>query len=247
MERSADRRERNAGRGQRRGAPLWGRGGAPPHFRVLARIGVYAILDTGVFAPNDLIQGAREMAEEGVQVFQVRAKGCASGPFLDLCVQLRRALPRDAWLLANDRADVALLAGLDGVHVGDDDLPLDLARRVVGPDRVVGVSTHTVAEVEAADPRECTYIGFGPIFETPTKKVAVQPHGIAGLAEACRRARVPVVAIGGIRVEHLERIRAAGASGAAMISGLLVPGRVREMARMAVRAFERGEASGWTC
>lgn len=206
-------------------------------------IGVYAILDAGTLEPASIPETARAMATAGVRVFQVRAKGRSSGALLDLCIEVRRALPPASRVLVNDRADVALLAGLDGVHLGDEDLPPSEARRVVGTARVVGFSTHSIEEVRAVDPSVCDYIGFGPLFPSTTKATGRRPHGIEGLAAACRVARVPVVAIGGIRIEDLPAIRGAGASGAALISGLLAAGDPREAARRAVEAW-RGRVGG---
>lgn len=207
-------------------------------------IGVYAILDTGTVAPDSIPDVAVGMAEAGIRVFQVRAKGWASGALADLCARVMRVLPRPCRVLVNDRADVALAVGLDGVHVGDEDLPPREARQVVGVGRMVGFSTHAVEEVRGVDPSVCDYVGFGPVFPSITKATGRRPHGIGGLAEACRVARVPVVAIGGVRVEDLPAIREAGASGAAMIAALLAAGDPREAARRAVEAWEgRGRVS----
>ncbi len=191
------------------------------------RIGVYAILDTGTMDASALPEAARRLSKKGVQVFQVRAKEWAAGALTALCLRVREALPGPAFLLVNDRADVALVADLDGVHVGDKDLPPGEARQVVGMGRIVGFSTHSIEEVRAADPSVCDYIGFGPVFPSTTKVTGRRPLGIEGLAAACRVARVPVVAIGGIRVKDLPAIRGAGAAGAAMISGLLEEGWTR--------------------
>lgn len=205
----------------------------PP--RLPCPIGVYAILDAGVMPPEDLPDAARAMAMVGVRVFQVRAKGLPAGAFVRLAAAVRDVLPPDAVLIVNDRADVALAAGADGVHVGDEDLPVDEVRRIVPPDAIVGFSTHSLAEVQAASAMACDYIGFGPVFRSVTKPTGRAEHGIEGLAAACAASSRPVVAIGGIGVAQVRAVRAAGASGVAMISGLLVPGRVSELAEAAVR------------
>lgn len=201
-------------------------------------IGIYAILDAGTVDPASIPETARGIAAAGVRVFQVRAKAWSSGALADLCAVVRRTLPPACRVLVNDRADVALAVGADGVHVGDEDLPPSEARRVVGAGRVVGFSTHSIEEVRVVDPSVCDYVGFGPVFPSTTKATGLRPHGIEGLAAACRAARVPVVAIGGIRIEDLPAIRGAGASGAALISGLLAAGDPREAARRAVEAWE---------
>lgn len=201
-------------------------------------IGVYAILDMGTVEPSRIVEVAIGIASAGVQVFQVRAKGWSSRALLELCVEVRRALPPFALVLVNDRADVALAADLDGVHVGDEDLPPREARRVVGEDRIVGFSTHAVDEIAAVDPDVCDYAGFGPVFETTTKRTDRVPQGLSTLAVACQVSSVPVVAIGGIRLEDLPAIRKAGAQGAAMISGLLAHDDPIEAARLAVRRWK---------
>ncbi len=201
------------------------------------RIGVYAILDTGTLEASLLPEAAEKMFWAGVRVFQVRAKGWDAGGLTGLCIRLRQALPEQAFLLVNDRADVALVADLDGVHVGDEDLPPAEARAVVGASRVVGYSTHSLDEVRLAMPEVCDYIGFGPVFATTTKRSERRPHGLEGLEAACRAARLPVVAIGGIRVEDVRAVRVAGAAGAAMISGLLARGDPGEAALRAVEAW----------
>lgn len=217
---------------------------APPGKTWPSLIGIYAILDTGTLDPSSISQVAAKMWRSGVRFFQVRAKGWNAGAMVTLCQRIREVLPKTAIVVVNDRADVALTASMDGVHVGDEDLPLECARRVVGSQRIVGYSTHSVDEVIKADPTLCDYVGFGPVFETDTKRTNRSPLGIEGLQEACRVARVPVVAIGGIRIEHLPAIRSAGASGAAMISGLLMAPDPGAMARRAVETWEGGLEPG---
>jgi len=197
-------------------------------------IGVYAILDAGVMPPADLPAAAAACAASGVRVFQVRAKDLAAGAFVRLAIAIREALPADALLIVNDRADVALASGADGVHVGDGDLAPADVRAILPPGSVVGFSTHSLAEVEAAAALPCDYVGFGPVFCSTTKRTGRREHGVKGLSAACAASTRPVVAIGGIAVAQVRALRAAGASGVAMISGLLVPGRVAEQAAAAV-------------
>ncbi len=213
-----------------------------PSRRLPDPIGVYAILDAGVLAPADLPDAARRLAAAGVRTFQVRAKALAAGAFVTLVRDVRAALPPDAVLLVNDRVDVALATAADGVHLGDMDLPVGAARALLGPDAIVGYSTHSPDQARDASGPACDYVGFGPMFTTTTKVTGRPTLGVEGLAAACRVARVPVVAIGGIGVDSLAAIRGAGASGAAMISALLVPGRIDRVAADAVAAWARGTA-----
>jgi thiamine-phosphate pyrophosphorylase len=205
-------------------------------------IGVYAILDAGAMPPADLPAAAAACTSAGVRVFQVRAKDLPAGAFVRLVIAVREVLPPDALLIVNDRADVALASGADGVHVGDEDLAPADVRAILPPGSVVGFSTHSPAEVAAASALPCDYIGFGPVFSSTTKRTGRREHGVEGLAVACAASTRPVVAIGGIEVGQVRALRAAGASGVAMISGLLVPGRVADLARAAVEQAAVGEA-----
>lgn len=198
-------------------------------------IGVYAILDAGRMPPDDLPAAAATMAAAGIRVFQVRAKALPGGALLRLVEAVRAALGPDPVLLVNDRVDVAALAPCDGVHLGDGDLPVADARRLLAPGAIVGFSTHAPDETAAAHGAD--YVGFGPVFVTASKATGRPTLGPDGLRRACAGATVPVVAIGGIGIPQVGAMRRAGASGVAMIAALLVPGRVAETAAAAVAAF----------
>lgn len=201
-------------------------------------LGVYGILDAGTLSPDRLPAAGAALAAAGVRVVQVRGKDLPGGALADLVRAVRAALPPGVVLLVNDRADVARVTGADGVHVGDEDLPVGDARRVLedgaGP-RVVGFSTHSPVEAAAASGAD--YIGVGPVFPSSTKVTGRPTLGLAGLRAACAASRLPVVAIGGIRIADVAAVRAAGASGVALIGDLLVEGEVEERARRAVEAF----------
>jgi len=144
-------------------------------------------------------------------------------------------LGADVQLIVNDRADIARLAGAAGVHVGQDDLPPDAARRIVGRERIVGLSTHTTAQVEAAVREPVNYIAIGPVFGTASKATGYDAVGLAMVQEAAARAHargLQVVAIGGITLDRAAEVVHAGADAVAVISDLLRTGdpraRVRE-------------------
>ena len=166
---------------------------------------------------------ARAFLEGGARVLQLRAKHLPSAAFLALCEDVVRAAQTfGADLIINDRADLARLSGAAGVHVGQDDLAPRAARALLGPGAVVGFSTHTLEQVEAAAPEPVSYIAIGPVFETVTKATG---YGAVGLelvrAAASRSGGLPVVAIGGITLERAPEVIAAGASAVAVISDLL--------------------------
>jgi thiamine-phosphate pyrophosphorylase len=164
----------------------------------------------------------------GVRLVQLRAKSLAGGAVLALAdAVVARARPAGALVIVNDRADVARLAGADGVHLGQDDLPVRDARTVVGPEAIVGLSTHSIDQVREALAESATYVAFGPVFATASKGRAADPvvglEGVAAAAALCRRAGRPLVAIGGITVATAPDVIAAGAQTVAVISDLLAP------------------------
>ncbi|MEO5364797.1 MAG: thiamine phosphate synthase [Magnetococcus sp. WYHC-3] len=187
--------------------------------------GVYPILDGGYLqrpgAPDP--EGAcTRLAGFRPAVVQLRHKGSGAA-FYDFAARwvpwLRRLLP-DTRVVINDRVDLALMFAADGVHVGQDDLPVAVCRRLLGPGRLIGLSTHDEAEVLAAQDSGADYLGFGPIRGTTTKEDAQTPRGLAGLQRAAACSRLPLVAIGGLDAELLPALAQCGAAGAALISGL---------------------------
>lgn len=190
---------------------------------------LYAVLDAEVAAAygwtlDDL---ARACLDGGARFLQLRAKAVPSPALHALAARLvALAAPYEALVVVNDRADVARLTGASGVHVGQDDLDPSDARRVVGADRLVGVSTHTTAQVAAAAASPADYIAVGPVFGTRTKATGYAPVGLDLVASAAATRR-PVVAIGGITLERAAEAIAAGAASVAVIADLLSDGDPR--------------------
>jgi thiamine-phosphate pyrophosphorylase len=204
---------------------------------------LYAILDPDVAAargwePLDLL-GA--LLDGGARLIQLRAKRLAFGPLLRLAdAAMERAASVGATLVVNDRADVARLAGAAGVHVGQDDLPVSAVRRIVGDDALVGLSTHSVTQVDAAMREPASYIAVGPIFGTTTKDTGYRPVGLELVREAARRAGGrPVVAIGGITLETARAVVDAGAQSVAVIGDLFTGGDPAARVRAYLRLLDR--------
>jgi thiamine-phosphate pyrophosphorylase len=179
---------------------------------------------------------ARACLDGGATFLQLRAKRASGESLLDAAAAIvSLGAQAGAQLIVNDRADVARLAGAAGVHVGQDDLPPQAARQIVGPDRIVGLSTHTSVQLDAAVREPVDYIAIGPVFGTASKATGYDAIGLAMVEQAAARAHargLQVVAIGGITLERAADVVRAGADAVAVISDLLVTGdpraRVRE-------------------
>jgi thiamine-phosphate pyrophosphorylase len=183
---------------------------------------LYAIADASFFPETEsLLQFVQELAAGGVTLLQYRNKTGSARQVLDLALALKRSLPAHVRLILNDRTDLCLAAGFNGVHVGQDDLSPASVRSIIGPDRWLGVSTHNPEQVRQAGTTDANYIAIGPIFPTNSK---ANPDPVVGL-EGIRRARElthkPLVAIGGITRENCRSAMDAGADSVAVISDLL--------------------------
>ena len=205
---------------------------------------IYAITDTRVSGIGSHSEIARRLFSVGIRLLQVREKEMEDRELLPQ-VDEAAGLAREsgALLLVNDRVDVALVAGT-GVHLGEEDLPAEEARKILPPGAVIGVSTHDVeaAGRAFADP-SCDYVAFGPVFESGTKTVR-QARGLEDLARAAAIKSKPLVAIGGIGAETLDSVFEAGADSAAMIGGLLAGGAIEDKARLALDSARRREIRG---
>jgi thiamine-phosphate pyrophosphorylase len=189
----------------------------------------YAMVDTA--GGHEPVALARILLETGARIMQLRLKDIGSRDFLAAAREIAAAChERGVILIVNDRADIAKLAGADGVHVGQEDIPLEAARQIVGTDRLVGVSTHTIEQARAAETGGADYIGFGAIYAGGLKNVK-NARGLEGLRAARAAVKIPIVAIGGISEETIKEVLAAGADAAAIITDVVrapnIPAKVR--------------------
>jgi thiamine-phosphate pyrophosphorylase len=205
----------------------------------LARLGgLYAIVSSR--AP---VEAARAAIEGGARVVQVRMKDEPAGEILKASRRIVALARGRALVIVNDRADLALLSGADGVHLGDEDLPVPEARRLLGPGLLVGRTARTLEDARAAIRDGADHVGFGPIFPSRTKPLPVAPRGLEALREAALALGAPVVAISGIDETNVADVARAGAACAAVIGAIFDGGDPGENAARLAAAFAEGRAA----
>jgi thiamine-phosphate pyrophosphorylase len=197
---------------------------------------LYAILDPEHIAGRDSRQVLDELLEGGVQWLQLRVKALSPAEFFALAKRVRSATrARGCTLIINDRVDIALACEADGVHLGQDDLPLIAGRKLMGG-KIVGISTHNLDQARAAEKDGADYIGFGPMFGTSTKDTGYTARGVEMLRQIHAAVTLPIVAIGGITEQNVAQVWQAGADSAAIISDILraddIAGKVARILRV---------------
>ncbi len=193
---------------------------------------LYVVTDPNLSRGRSHREVIESAVRGGVRVVQYREKNASTREMIEQAAELfslcrAHGIP----FIVNDRVDVAQAVGADGVHVGQDDMPAALARKLIGPDKILGVSAENVEQARKAQADGANYIGASPIFSTPTKPDAPPPMGVAGLERVARAVSIPVVAIGGINATNAASIIRAGASGIAVVSAIVSAGDVKAAAR----------------
>ncbi len=190
---------------------------------------LYAISDASFGDPVSLAQA---LFDGGARLVQVRNKKASARELFNQVESILKRAPADASVIVNDRVDVARITGAAGVHLGQSDIGVVEARRILGPGQIIGFSTHNLEQALAASKLPADYIAVGPIFPTSTKLNAEPVVGLEKLATICKAVQKPVVAIGGIRLENAAEVLAAGPHSIAVVSDLLsaadIQARVRE-------------------
>ena len=182
---------------------------------------LYAIVDSSAHQSSpDLLAYAQELAAGGCTLLQYRNKGGNACVMLEHARELKRHLGSSVRLIMNDRADLCLAANFDGVHVGQEDLSPESVRKIIGPDRWLGVSTHNPEQLREADLTSADYLAIGPVFSTSSKDKPDPVVGLEGVRRARQLTRKPLVAIGGITRENAASAIEAGADSVAVISDL---------------------------
>jgi thiamine-phosphate pyrophosphorylase len=196
----------------------------------------YPILDTSLLPSENrkerLRQLITELADAGVSLLQYRNKQSEEAEILNDAAVMYQSVGGRVRLIMNDHPELAVCAGFDGAHVGQEDMNPKQARKILGPDRILGVSTHNRAQIEIANTQPVDYIAIGPVFATSTKANPDPVIGLEGVREARKLTAKPLVAIGGITLENARQIIEAGADSVAVISALFRPDeRAGEVAR----------------
>ena len=183
---------------------------------------LYLVTDRSLALGRSLEEVVAAAVEGGVTMVQLREKDISTRDFVAEAVRLRELLkPLGVPLVINDRVDVALACDADGVHIGQSDMPYNVARRLLGPDKIIGLSVENMTQVLEANCLDVDYIGVSPVFATPTKTDTARPFGLEGLKEAVRESVHPTVAIGGMNSSTAAAVMECGTDGIAVVSAIV--------------------------
>jgi thiamine-phosphate pyrophosphorylase len=201
----------------------------------LARCRLYGIIDLNYIDANDAVRVAEQMIEGDVDLIELRGKQKSIEELVDLAAQLHEVTVRSSVpLIANDHVEIAQRVPVEGVHVGQDDEAVAIVRKKAGRALIVGQSTHSLEQARAAQNEGVDYIGFGPIFATPTKP-DYKPIGLDDIKQVHADLTLPIFCIGGIKLDNLPQVIDAGAQRVVIVSGLLKASNIVEYARSAKR------------
>lgn len=192
---------------------------------------LYLVTDRGLSCGRSLVEVARESVAGGVTCVQLREKNCSTRQFVEEGLALQEILrPKNIPLIVNDRIDVAMAVGASGVHLGQDDMKITHARRILGPDCIIGISVESISAAREAEAAGANYLGVSPVFATPTKTDTAPPLGLGGLKAIRLEVDLPLIAIGGIKSDNCASVIAAGANGLAVVSALMGASSPRQAA-----------------
>jgi thiamine-phosphate pyrophosphorylase len=199
--------------------------------------GLCLIIDPSLL-PGSPEQALRQALDAGVTFIQYRSKNESRKKIYETALQLARTTHQaGAGFIVNDHADIAAAVDADGVHLGQDDLPIRDARKLLGDRKIIGISTHSIEQAKAAEAAGADYVGFGPIFPTATKDAGVV-QGVLHLSMITKSVSIPVIAIGGINHANIQDVMRTGAAGAAVISAVLSASDIRQAAQEMLRLIQ---------
>ena len=192
---------------------------------------LYLVADTEFTAGKDLVPLIRKAVLGGVTVVQLRAKNLGTRDFLELASRISEKLAKSGVpLIINDRVDIALACAADGIHLGQDDMPLDRTRKLLGRSKIIGVTVNTLKEAREAERLGADYVGLGPIYVTTTKDTDLPIVGPEGIRRMHKLIDIPIIAIGGINAGNAADVLRAGAAGVAVVSAILGAADARKAA-----------------
>jgi thiamine-phosphate pyrophosphorylase len=194
-------------------------------------LSLYLVTDRSLSLGRDMEWIVEEAVKGGVTMVQLREKDCSTREFIELAIRLKQKLaPYNVPLIINDRADVALAADADGLHIGQSDMEYSMARQLLGTDKIIGLSVENMDQVYESNDSDVDYIGISPVFSTTTKTDTAPPFGLEGIRDVMAISNHPVVAIGGINLANAREIMEAGAHGIAVVSAICSAERPKEAA-----------------
>lgn len=203
---------------------------------------LYLVTDSDLCLGRSLEEVVREAVAGGVTMVQLREKEASTRDFVELALRLKPVCKAAGVpLIINDRIDVALAVDADGVHIGQSDMPYEVARRLLGPDKIIGLSVENFDDLERANGLDVDYVGISPVYGTPTKTDTAEPFGLEGLRRAVELSVHPTVAIGGMNAQTIGEVIAAGADGVAVVSAICSAPSPREATRELLRVIESNE------
>jgi thiamine-phosphate pyrophosphorylase len=200
---------------------------------------LYLVTDPDLVGERPLLEVVAAAIRGGVRLVQYRDKHASTRTMVQTAAALVQLCRRmDVRFLVNDRVDVALAVNADGVHVGQEDMPVALARKLLGPDKLLGVSVHSAAEIRQAEQGGADHLSLSPVFATPTKPDHQTPLGLDGVRALAAVSRLPLIAIGGIQLDNAARVISAGVQGICVVSAIFADSDPEQAARALRRAVD---------
>jgi len=204
---------------------------------LLKEIDFYLVTDSGL-SKKGTLSDVKEAVESGCRIVQYREKNKSTKEMIYEASEIKKICSDNAIFLVNDRIDVALAVDADGVHIGQDDMPIETARKLLGPDKIIGLSVHNSDEAIRAEKNGVDYVGVGPVFDTSTKKDAGKGIGPARIREVKNAIKIPVVAIGGINKENCNIVVESGADSLVAISAIVCSDDVKKETKIFIDTIQ---------
>ena len=199
--------------------------------------GIYLILDRKLAGKRSYTEIVEKTSKYGVKIVQLREKEISDREYLEKAIELRKVCEKNGVIfIVNDRIDIAIASDSDGVHLGQDDMPVEYARKILGNNKIIGISAGNEKELEYAIKSEVDYISPGPVFSTSTKKDAGKPIGVEFVKLALEKTEKPIIPIGGINTHNIQELSKIGINKVAVISAIL---NSRDLEKAAATLYQK--------